>query len=144
MKLYLIVIFIVVSNLSYGQIQSDSLFLCKSLTEYIASSRAKKPNGKFDKFVIVVFETNSKYIFSVVANSIDLEWINVIEDCYLTQLSDNYVLLISPKDFKNQWPCLKFIDTDPLNIQMKLKLKMFNVENLEYSTFRFPSYALLK
>ncbi len=144
MKLYLSVFFIVLSHLSYGQIQSDRLFLCDSITDYISRSGASTSKEVFSRHVIVVHETNSKFIFSVVANSIDLEWIEVIEDCHLAQLSNNYVLVISPTDFKNQRPCLNLIDTNPLNIQEKLKLKMFNVERLEYSTFKFPSYTLLR
>ena len=144
MKLYYSVFFTVLSHLSYGQIQSDRLFLCDSIQDYISRSGSSTTKEVFSRHVIVVHETNSKYVFSVVANSIDLEWIEVIKDCHLTQLSNNYVLIISPTDFKNQWPCLDLIDTNPLNIQVKLKEKMFNVERLEYSTLKFPSYTLLR
>ncbi len=144
MKIFIKFLLIIISNTVYGQIKSDSLFLCKSLEEYVERSRAIIPNNSFHRYVIVIHETDSKYIFSIVANSIDIYWIEGCEDCYLTKLSNNYILVVGPTDFKRQWSCLDIIDTDSVNILVKLKTKMFNVDNLEYSTFKLPSFTLFK
>jgi hypothetical protein len=144
MKILINFFLIIISNYAYGQIRSDSLFLCKSLEEYVESSRAIIPNNSFDRYVIIVHETDSKYIFSIVANSIDITWIKEIKDCYLTKLSNNYILFVGPMDFKRQWTCLDIIDTNSANILAKLNTNMFNVDNLEYSTFKLPSFTLLK
>lgn len=144
MKIIAIIVFILFSHSSFAVNELDSLKLHTEIVNYINKSHLDISSSLASRSVVVVHETDSCFIFAMYFNYVDLEWMKYSDNLFLAHVLNNYVFLIRPSDYYNQWSFLDLIETNTANIHVKLKAKLLRVEDLEYTTLVLPTCILFK
>ncbi len=134
----------VISSFGCTVVQPQTLDRCSLLKTYIEDSKKTAiGNHLSDRCVFFVIETDSCLFFSVKYNNAEIDS-SELEQGYLATYEGDYIYVSGSAYYSLGWQCLESIEQNKENFQRKIKERLLDSENLEYTTHKFPKRVIVK